>query len=837
MALVQNTDPFVQERASNQSQKDMVDALRFFFGEPPHPEKLRNIGEDQHQLTFYLPDAYDGRSEKLRDTISNLVLRPQTWHTQVMLPFKEAQGFQVEWNSVHFDQRILQRVPYEGASRMVTAMKKSYRDRLVRRGIALMIESDFYRSEAGRKYFADQLTSISYCVQNTCNYDVMVALLTCRNYDFDYDLSKNLLPHRNVVAAMRKEISMFAIVQKEDRGIDRMVAYAQEAMMRYKVYPNAVVLPPEMLLYVTMVPDERTLYNLGGPEAIARFEAGPNGLRNGTLRGLKVFTADTFEASGEDARPMQLLQRNTQVGEFYVMRSPETFDPNKGLPADYLNIIIYDETKDALAMVTFAEALRYALPARSNADAVMANTARTDPRCTNTGYGPFFNCDGSAGYCDAAANNPAMFYYNGMANTDGPLTSTKDPLGLSAKMSDADYNRIRSSLQTPAVLEAFKRLGSFIDIDGRELIGDKFPYDTATLVATILARFKAPSSSVTVEAINVSGGPKSGNVIAGRGQTTVEQFNYSYNAFMFLQQLVSIGVWVPIRLTIARPFIEHVMLSGIIAVTGLDTGATLFGHADMQISADTTVKTIAGHYTAHFKSIVAKEENVYIMRDAMSVAYVAGSDVRFFGSRKLNGQMITTVTPTAVDVLRQVRNRLNFQQEYANSYESMYAFLSPYATAEQYMQDNAFSLVGGSGLPWDIGDGQALINAAGARDIHIDCNFPGGINMYTRYNQLLQLSTIHTGEDMTSRQSQEFVRQGSYNNSVCLLGPHRVYQPLLGTGGTFDLVPGQGHWGGDAVPGDARWRRGEAVTRESTRKALATNSISDHVKIAVSSFS
>lgn len=833
MALVQNTDPFVQERTSNQSQKDMIDALRFFFGEPPHPEKLRNVGEDQHQLTFYLPDAYDGRSEKLRDTISNLVLRPQTWHTQVMLPFKEAQGFQVEWNSVHFDQRILQRVPYEGASRMVTAMKKSYRDRLVRRGIALMIESDFYRSEAGRKYFADQLTSISYCVQNTCNYDVMVALLTCRNYDFDFDLRKNLLPHRNVLAAMRKEVAMFSIVQKEDRGIDRMVAYAQEAMMRYEVYPNAVVLPPEMLLYVTMVPDERTLYNLGGPEAIARFEAGPNGLRNGTLRGLKVFTANTFESSGEDARPMQLLQRNTQVGEFYVMRSPETFDPNKGLPSDYLNIIIYDETRDALAMVTFAEALRYALPARTNSDVVQSTTVPTDGLCTAAGYGPFFNCDGSNAYCDAGASFPAMFYYNGMNQDQGPMTSSKDPLGLRAKMSTSDFNRIRSSLQTPTVLAAWKRLGSFIDIDGKDLIDANFAYDTATLVATVLERFKTSAT----EKKKLNDTPAVGYVIMGPDAGGVTQFNYSYNAFMFLAQLVSIGVWVPIRLTIARPFIEHVMLSGIIAVTGLDTGATLFGHADMQISADTTVKTIAGHYTAHFKSIVAKEENVYIMRDAMSVAYVAGSDVRFFGSRRLNGQAINSMTPTAVDILRQVRNRLNFQQEYANSYESMYAFLSPYATAEQYMQDNAFSLVGGSGLPWDIGDGQALINSAGARDIHIDCNFPGGINMYTRYNQLLQLSTIHTGEDMTSRQSQEFVRQGSYNNSVCLLGPHRVYQPLLGTGGTFDLVPGQGHWGGDAVPGDARWRRGEAVTRESTRKALATNSIADHVKIAVSSFS
>ena len=52
-----------------------------------------------------------------------------------------------------------------------------------------------------------------------------------------------------------------------------------------------------------------------------------------------------------------------------------------------------------------------------------------------------------------------------------------------------------------------------------------------------------------------------------------------------------------IRIVIARPFIEHLMHSVIVCVSGRDTGATLFGPADMQLSANTQVKTIEG---AHF---------------------------------------------------------------------------------------------------------------------------------------------------------------------------------------------------------------------------------------------
>lgn len=54
-------------------------------------------------------------------------------------------------------------------------------------------------------------------------------------------------------------------------------------------------------------------------------------------------------------------------------------------------------------------------------------------------------------------------------------------------------------------------------------------------------------------------------------------------ALKYLYQLIIACVkknkWVPVELVICRPFIEHLMLSGIVAVAGRDTGATLFGPA------------------------------------------------------------------------------------------------------------------------------------------------------------------------------------------------------------------------------------------------------------------
>jgi len=60
------------------------------------------------------------------------------------------------------------------------------------------------------------------------------------------------------------------------------------------------------------------------------------------------------------------------------------------------------------------------------------------------------------------------------------------------------------------------------------------------------------------------------------------------------EQIVA-GKWTPFRVVLARPFIEHTMLSMVMAVSGRDTGAMLYGPSDMQISANTQVKTIEGY--------------------------------------------------------------------------------------------------------------------------------------------------------------------------------------------------------------------------------------------------
>ena len=506
-------------------------------------------------------------------------------------------------------------------------------------------------------------------------------------------------------------------------------------------------------------------------------------MRDSVFRGLRVFTADPFE-NGENSPPTQLLQRSTQVGEFYRMRAPVAYSAREGLPLHYMDIFIYDEKCDRLQLITCEEAMKYALPLRRD-EQVKYNDGKVAEMKRAEGCSVFQGCDGTSGSRKHAY--------------DAGVAGSKDPLALKDNLDPLDQKRIGNSIPADNAImnERFIRANmSAVDKDGNDIA------DGATLAKKIKDMF-------------VDG----------------KTFNYSWNCFQLVVAATKVGIWMPLQITISRPFIEHSMYSAIAAVAGKATGATLFGHADMQISSNTSVKTIEGHYTCHFKSVVTRSENIYVMRDIMSTQYIAGADTRFFGTNTLEGEATKDVV-YASDVKKQVRNRLRFEQEYADAYESMFAFLSPYNANQQYMQDGAFSMVGGSGLPWDIGTGRQMTDGHGSR---LDCNFPGGLNFFTMYDNELQLSSIHHGEDMNQRQNQDYIRLGSYNNSVVILGPHRVKSPHASTG-EFELVPGQGHWGPDALPGDARWRRGEAASLMDARQQLVGVDVLTNKKLPVTTY-
>lgn len=217
------------------------------------------------------------------------------------------------------------------------------------------------------------------------------------------------------------------------------------------------------MLYMALAATDKIEYSKAGPAGPARFEAGVAGYEARAFRGLGVFTSSPYEVN-DDTDSLQMLQRSTQVGEFYRMSFPKTGDVAGKKAA--MDIIIYDEEMDMHVHITFGEAVK------------------------------------------------ASFLY------DDSQPEWRLKLATGGKLDDA------------AAQKAFNE-----------------------------AKTDAAKSAAITGGISIPAGSSMTGVLDG-----------------FITKAEK-GENPGIEVVIARPFIEHLMMSAVMTVAGRDTGATLFGPA------------------------------------------------------------------------------------------------------------------------------------------------------------------------------------------------------------------------------------------------------------------
>ncbi len=97
-----------------------------------------------------------------------------------------------------------------------------------------------------------------------------------------------------------------------------------------------------MSIYASMVPPtaERDLPIELGQSNSKSFAAGPAAM--GSFRGVNVYETRMFDVY-ENELPIDLLRRNQQIGEYYIMSDPHRYDATEdgGHMASHRDIIIY----------------------------------------------------------------------------------------------------------------------------------------------------------------------------------------------------------------------------------------------------------------------------------------------------------------------------------------------------------------------------------------------------------------------------------------------------------------------------------------------------------------
>ena len=339
--------------------------LANYFGNVEEPYK-KMLAEDKFAVeTHNLPKAYEGRNKHLETIINYLVTNDNDWYTSQVLPWVETDDLSIKWNIFKFNKTLMDLEPHQGVPRYVTAERESRSDRLVRRGLAFIIEHGFYTTSEGRQHYLMNLRQIVDSVNETAYHGVMHAILRADQHYVEWRRQHGSRVNR-VADLQRQQKRLWGIVQKQERGLYLLDAELKDTMRYEGVVPDTWIIPSKMSIYCTMVPATETEYSRGGPNTLDSMEKGPKKML--TFRGSSVFESRPFDIDfiGE---PYDLLVRRRQIGEHFIVGRGSGSDEER-------DSYIYSCDSDSFERISFATAYAKAAAAwPASAGAVPAKDA------------------------------------------------------------------------------------------------------------------------------------------------------------------------------------------------------------------------------------------------------------------------------------------------------------------------------------------------------------------------------------------------------------------------------------------------------------------------------
>ena len=266
--------------------------------------------------THNLPKAYEGRNKFLMATIDFLITKDDDWYTSAVLPWEYTEELHVAWNVWRFNKTMMDYEPHQGVPRYVTQESESHQDSLSRRGLAFIIEHGFWKTELGRSHYLMNLRQIVEAVHETVFFGVMMALLGADNYYEQWNRNHGTLHRSSLLSTLQDEKFLWAVVQKNIKGLFVMDAEIKDRMRRQGIEPTAWIFPPKMSIYASMIPEYFNEFQRRGETSKDALEKGPRMFD--TFRGLPVYETRTFDVDfqGDGIEPLTNI---STCGEYYIM--------------------------------------------------------------------------------------------------------------------------------------------------------------------------------------------------------------------------------------------------------------------------------------------------------------------------------------------------------------------------------------------------------------------------------------------------------------------------------------------------------------------------------------
>ena len=229
-----------------------------------------------------------------------------------------------------------------------------------------------------------------------------------------------------------------------------------------------------------------------------------------------------------------------------------------------------------------------------------------------------------------------------------------------------------------------------------------------------------------------------------------------------LAHFIQSNVVFPFNMIYSRPYMTYDMSTGVCMKTGASTGETLIGHADFQLGDNVVQKLHYGNFTFYSKSVVYRQQNVYLAEDMFSTGYIGGTGTEFFSD---------------------YQDMEDYNNGVHTRHKSIFAMIAPYTDVEY---NNPIDITGRYS-----GDTAAL-------NVDDKLHFSSA----PFYRQLWNWGSQGNVPPGRSK----FEAPDASQNTMCFQGHQSMFNPQTKM---FDVViKNTGHWGDRVYPGCGKVRQG-----------------------------
>jgi len=331
--------------------------------QPMYMNPYSGVHHERPNLTF----AFDGRTSILNDMVNAELVEFRPWELTLALQLVRTPMMHWAISQWKHIPTLPGRTAHEGPTRGIRSFVEEQRFRTTRHGIKFSIESDFFRTDAGKADFRAKMAAIVQSVSRRQRIDVIHALLSAPARGRLLWEMRGVSPEY-MSTLIEESIATFAVLNKDTKNFASIVA-DRKAIMEQQIGPGMgaryLAVPPRVAPMLGGFHDPRVLkYQAFASDERPHQLKGPVSAQ--TYLGLAVLAATEPLAEQQlDQRNVDptasMLHRNVMIGAYWEMgiSTSQLCGPHSAqYNTCWNNIKIYDEEADKYVEINFIDAVR-----------------------------------------------------------------------------------------------------------------------------------------------------------------------------------------------------------------------------------------------------------------------------------------------------------------------------------------------------------------------------------------------------------------------------------------------------------------------------------------------